>query len=66
MKKNIRKILFYFLVLILIQIIFIYIKKNFELFLFFDLNLPYSPRGFIIFIGLIIIDFLSFFSKKNY
>lgn len=65
MKISLKKIMFYVILFLIVQAVFIFLKKDLQNIQIVNTELIYSSRGIIIFFGLLIVDLINGTIRKR-
>lgn len=65
MKISVKKIMFYVILFLIVQAVFIVLKKDLQNIRIFNTELTYSSKGIIVFFGLLIVDLINSTIRKR-
>lgn len=65
MKISLKKIMFYVILFLIVQAVFIFLKKDLQNIRIFNTELTYSSKGIIVFFGLLIVDLINSTIRKR-
>ena len=65
MKISLKKIMFYVILFLIVQAVFIFLKKDLQNIRIFNTELTHSRKGIIVFFGLLIVDLINSTIRKR-
>lgn len=65
MKISLKKIMFYVILFLIVQAVFIFLKKDLQNIQIFNTELTYSSKGIIVFFGLLMVDLINGTIRKR-
>lgn len=65
MKISLKKIMFYVILFLIVQAVFIFLKKDLQNIQIFNTELTYSSTGIIVFFGLLMVDLINGTIRKR-